>query len=171
MRCEKCGLGRGYIIGSQQEYARLRRKTATSKVLGICLALAIWPLLGVGIITAAGMGVRIPEYMFPRVPATAAFVAFALSSLMWWMWVRRDIHRLQPSPERTMTSETLAVQAHVYSLTRLWVTVIGSLGFVCIGIYSLISNSGNWLSSALLVVVFGFTAVNGARMLLLRRRG
>jgi hypothetical protein len=141
-------LGRGYVLGSEQEYERLRWQIKIFTIVTLVLILA-----------AAGM-----RAFWVAGVVTALLIAFYL------VWVRFLLRGLQPTDERLSLEESMTSQARTHNVAMLWAMEILSLLFVAGGVLMLALDPGNWLLALASIGFFGACAVAFARMLVLRGR-
>lgn len=142
-------LGRGYAIGSDEEFRRLRRGLRVYYIVSLPLAIAavVWGgfLVGVSIL---------PILIIPYV-----------------VWARIQTRRLAQTNERLTLRESLTNQARTHSMVVLWSLEIGSLLFVLVGLLILVVDPGSWLIALGNIIFFAFCALAFARMLVVKRRG
>lgn len=149
-------LGRGYIIGSESEYKRLRSQIKTYLVAGMT------------VITVAGLGgITLQEYL---VGFGAAAVWVVFYTAFYVAWLPYLLRNLQPSPEKLSLQESVALQAREQSLVLLWLVEIASIGFVAGGIFIIVVDPRQWLTAIGGILFFGFGAGWMAIMLTTRRR-
>src|SRR5262245_19037708 len=148
-------LGRGYIIGSEPEYKRLRRQVKIYLIIGM-----------VGMV---GMGIGFIALREPLAGLAAAAAWGACCIAFYFAWVPYLLRRLQPSDERLSLRESMVTQAREHSLIFLWAAEIGSIGFVAASAFIFAFNPGNWLMAIVGILFFGFCAASFALMLVQRR--
>jgi hypothetical protein len=140
-------LGRGYVIGSEREYERLRRQIKIYLIVG--MAVTAGPTLFRAYLVA--------------VVALAAWSAFYIA------WTFQLLRGLQPSHERLSLRESMATQAREQSLVLLWILEIAAIGFVAGGVLILVFDPGKWLGATAGILFFGLCAACVACMLVMRR--
>jgi hypothetical protein len=141
-------LGRGYVIGLEPDYERLRYVIKAYIIVAMALIISSLALLGY----LAGLVV-------------GALIVFYAA------WTRYLLRGLQPSEERLSLQESMNSQARAQSPSLLWIGEIASIVFVATGILILVFNPGDWLIGTASIVFFGLCAVFIMYMLVLRRRG
>jgi hypothetical protein len=139
--------GRGYVIGSELGYARLRRQITIYNIAAIVLI--VGTLIPLGFVAGFAMA--------------AALMVFYLA------WTRYLLRGLQPSDERLSLRESMTSQARAQGPVLLWIGEVGSIAFVAAGIFTLVFDSGNWLTATASIVIFSLCATSFMFMLVLRR--
>jgi predicted lysophospholipase L1 biosynthesis ABC-type transport system permease subunit len=140
--------GRGYVIPSEQDDARLRRQMKAFTVISLALI--------VGVVSVQ---------TWPWILALCALiVVFQL------FWTRHLARGLQPSSERLSMTESITAQARAHGPVGLWVLEIASLVFVAGGLIILIADPDNWMIALGTIAFFGLCAAVFATMLALRGR-
>jgi hypothetical protein len=141
-------LGSGYAIASEQDYQRLRRQVKAYMIVALVLILAFSSFQG---------------YL------VSLFVAaLVLTFYLIWMW--HLLRRLKVSDERLSLQESMTSGAQGHGAVVLWLLEIGSLAFVCGGIFMLIVDPKQWLVALASIFFFGLCSAKIARMLVLQRR-
>lgn len=141
-------LGRGYVIGSEPDYERLRRQITIYNIVALALIVGTLALVG-----------------FPAGLVVAAVLIV--------LYVARTLYLLrgmQPSDERLSLQESLTAQASAHNPTTLWLLEIASLAFVGMGIFLFLAEPDNRLIALATIAFFGFCAASIAFMLVVRRR-
>jgi hypothetical protein len=117
-------VGRGYVIGSELDYERLRRQTKISLVVTLVL---------LGFIS-----VLVPPYL-------SGFVVVAVA-LMNFAWMRYLLGGLASPAERLSWQESLTLQSpRGWSSESLQAGMIGAIAFVAFGVILFaIDHAGNW---------------------------
>jgi hypothetical protein len=153
-------LGRGYVIGSEPEYKRLRGHVKIYLIIGIAGAIPAGLAAAKGVLTTR-------DYLAGFVVAAA----WGLLCIVFYIaWLRYLLRGLQPSDEKLSLRESMATQAREQSLMLLWVAEIGSIGFVAASIFIFVFDPGKWLAATGGILFFSFCAVCIAFMLFMRRR-
>ena len=147
---------RGYIIGSELEYKRLRSRIKT------------YLIVGMGVAMAGGLAVVASQEYLAGIVAGAIGVVF--NTVFYVAWVPRLSCGLQPSPEKLSWRESVASQGREHSLVLLWLMELGSIAFVACGISIVVANPEHWLIAISGILFFGLCAGVFAFMLILRRR-
>jgi hypothetical protein len=150
-------LGRGYVIGSEPEYERLRAQVKKFII--------VWVAFG---IPAAIGALALRQYRYPA-GLVAIAVLLAFYAAFYISWVLYLVWGLQPSHESLSLRETMATQAREQNPMLLWVLEICSIVFVAGSLFILISNPGTWPTATGGAVFFGICAVCFAFMLVMRR--
>ena len=140
-------LGRGYIVGTETDYERLRSQVKTSLAVG-----------RVVIIVLTGTH----AYQL-------GFAAAAVWCALYVAWVAWRLRGLEPSNERLTRREAMTTQARTHSVLFLWFGGICSFGFVAAGVFMLTVDPDRWLVAGGAILFFGFCAFQFARMIRLRR--
>lgn len=149
--------GRGYLIGSQPEYERLRRHVTMLVVVGMVLAIAT--MIGVQAL-----------WKLQSVTGLLAALVFSLVYMGFYAaWLPSLLRDLQPSRERLSLRESMATHARAHSPMLLWALEICSLGFVGLSVFIVASDPGKWLIAIAGGVFFGFCAAGFAVMLIMRQ--
>src|SRR3954464_5190392 len=97
-------LGRGYTIGSEQDFKRLRRQVKAYTIVSLVLI----------------VGVTALQAYVGAVVIGALLIAFYLG------WMRYLLHGLHPSDERLSLQDSMTSQARAHSATGLWLLQIGA---------------------------------------------
>ena len=139
-------LGRGYVLGLDRDYERLRRQLKTYIVLAL-------------VVIIGSVALQIPF---------AAIVTTGLLIVPYFVWVSYRLRSLQPSDERLSWRESLTSQAVTHGPVVLWSLEIVSLCFVGIGAFIFVFDPGNWLIEIGSMLFFGLCAAVSAFMLVLR---
>ncbi|MGZ5841062.1 MAG: hypothetical protein ACXWJ8_03900 [Xanthobacteraceae bacterium] len=141
-------LGRGYILGSDEDDARLRGQ------------IKIFMIAALGLIVVSG---ALQSYLASAV-VTPVLVGF------YAVWMAYLLRGLQPSDERMSWRESLTSQALTHGAVALWSLEIGSLAFVVIGAFIFVFDPANWLTGIASMIFFGLCAAVFAAMLAVRNR-
>jgi hypothetical protein len=139
-------LGRGYAVGSHQEYERIRHRLGALKT--------IWLLL-----------IVVTQFWSYGL----AVIAIDLGVALYAAWVVYRVHGLNPSNERLPVTRSTPVNRG-FVLAFLWlaeVTVIASFGLY---IFILVVKPDNRLVTVAVLAFFALCAVAVARLLILWRR-
>jgi hypothetical protein len=140
--------GRGYVIGSELDYERLRGQIKIFFIVVMALMLG---------------AVALQRYL-------AALLVLAALYLFYLAWTRYLLQGLQPSDERLSLRESMTSQAREQSPILLWVAEIGSIVLVAASILIFAFDPGNWLVATAGLVFFGLCAASITFMLVLRWR-
>jgi len=141
-------MSRGYVIGSEQDYERLRGQLKIYTVVSLVLI--------IGSVAAAGF--------------LWSLGVVALLILFYLCWLPYLLRRMQPSDERLSLTESMTSQARTHGVAMLWLLEIISVLFVVAGIFILIFDPREWLTGLASIIFFGLCAAMFTRMLILRRR-
>jgi hypothetical protein len=145
---------RGYVIGSQLDYDRLRRRTK----IGLIVAFV---LVAIGRLAIAWLA--LPRHVFDLV-----VVAVAVAMVAYMQYLLRG---LASPAERLSRQATVTFQARGRSLASLMWPMIGSIAFVALCVILLAINpTANRLVAMEGILFFGFCAVILTSMLIARRR-
>ncbi len=143
-------LGRGYVVASEKDEARLRRQI--NIYMGVML----------GLLLALGMANRY---------AMAGVVA-VLTVVFYYVWSRYYLTRgLQPTDERMRLREAMTAQAMSYSWAALWALELLFLLFTGMCAFVLVIEPADWLISGAGIAMFAPLAMFMAWMLMLRHEG
>ena len=131
-------MGRAYVIGSEFDYARLRRQ------------------IKIGLIVMLGL-VIISELALPRYFLGFMVVALIPLNVDWMQYLLRG---LASPAERLSPQESLTLRVRMWSPeSRRWRT-IGSIAFVALGVILLaVDPASNWPLATVTIIFFGFCAV------------
>ena len=147
-------LGRGYIIPSEAEFHRFRKKVKIFLVISfICLLATI-----------------------PVVSSQADFRGFILwiyYFIPYDLWVYSQIRHLERADEGLSFQERIAKQARGVQANFLWVLEIAAIGFVVAGIIIIALDWRSWpysLAAIGAIVFFGFRAFVAAKMLMAKKQ-
>lgn len=140
--------GGGYVIGSEQDYERLRRQVKSYMIVSMVM------IIGFGAFGGP---------------------LFSISSLIpllgfYLIWMIYLLPRLRPSNETLSLQESMSSQARTHNKVVLWVLEIGSLAFVATGIAMLIFDPGSRLVALASIAFFGLCAAKATHLLVLRHR-
>jgi hypothetical protein len=141
-------LGRGYAIGSEERYGRLRKQVKAYMVVSL-LPVILAPIIYHGCIISF------------------ASAAISLTFYLAWMWVL--LPRLAPADERLSFKESMTSQARAHGPVVLWLLTIISLVFVAAGLLMLVAEPHGLVIALAVILFFGFCATLFIRMLVLRR--
>ncbi len=141
-------LGRGYAIGSEQDYLRLHQQIKIYMIVSLVLVLGSASLEG----DLVGLAV-----------ATLLIGFYAV-------WSQYLLRRRQRSDERLSLQEAMASRARLLSPVVLWLVEIGALAFVGAGVLIFIVDPRNRLIALVAIVFFGLWRPWVAHMIVLRRR-
>jgi hypothetical protein len=141
-------LGRGYVLGSDEDDVRLRRQ------------IKIFMIAALGLIVMSG---ALQSYLVSAaaMPVLIGFYA---------VWMAYLLPRLGASDERLSLEESMMSQALTHNATTLWLLEIGSLAFVGAGAFIFIFDPANWLTGISSMLFFGLCAAVFAFMLVVRSR-
>jgi hypothetical protein len=146
-------MGRGYVIGSELDYERLRRQTKISLIVAFALVF-ISPL--------AISKLALPRYLFGFMVAAEAVAMGA--------WMQYLLRGLASPAERLSRQESVTLQARGRSPASLRWPMIGSIAFVALGVILLaIDPAANWLLATVTIIFFGLCAVVSMFMLVVRQ--
>jgi hypothetical protein len=143
--------GRGYIVGSEQDFQHLQSQIKTGTLASFFLII--------------GFGWLVSDL--------ASYVVAALVIVFYTIWSRYRVRGMQPSGqrlERQSLKEVLALQARAHSARSLWFLEISSLVLVCGAIGMLFGHQDKKLVAWTGLVLFGSGAVLFAYQLILRQR-
>ncbi len=142
--------GRGYVLESDEQYAKLRRRMILWLVVYVFLATSAWAGYG----PAVGM-------------AVASFMVAASV-----VWLLRFTRRLEPSDERLSVLATWRHQAESSRVTTLWISEIVGVLFVLGAVYVLTvaQDWRGWLTGGGAIVFFGFCTAASTYMIIVKRR-
>jgi hypothetical protein len=165
--------GRGYTIGSEQDFQQLHRQIKI--YLAVCLVLMLGPVLVLAHLPNLGF-LSFVSAAFLLVGYLAVVGAFL--HVFYALWVRYPLRRMRPSEERLSRQDVIsraraisAIEDKTFPGTGwLWLMEIVALVFVCLGIFILLVGTGDKLVALAVIVLFGLAAVGVALRLLVRRR-
>ena len=142
--------GRGYVLESDEQYAKLRRRMILWLVVYVFLATSAWAGYG----PAVGM-------------AVASFMVAAAA-----VWLLRYTRRLEPSDERVSILESWRHQAESSRITTLWILEIAGLLLVLAAVKILVvaQDWRGWLTGGGALVFFGFCTAASTYMIIVKRR-
>lgn len=140
-------LGRGYVVPSETEHARLLEILSRMTKVGM-----------VGVILLVSL-VR---------PRSLALLILPPTCLAHHLWVRRTTRGWPPTEERLSMRESFAAQAIAVGWPLLWALLLGSLLFVVAGIYLLIVRPDEWSTSVAAILFFGVCSAAYSWMIWLR---
>ena len=142
--------GRGYVLESDESYAKLRRRMILSFVLYFVLVVGVWTWYG----PAVGM-------------AVASFMVTASA-----VWLLRYTRRLEPSDESLSILESWRHQAESSRITTLWILEIAGVLLVLAAVKILVGARGwgDWLTGGAGLVFFGICAAANTYMIIVKRR-
>ena len=143
-------LGRGYMVGSEENYRRLRKQMKAYIVVSALLIIVASTFfrgynLGLSMVLAG------------------VFLAFYLA----WMCIL--LPRLNAADEGLSLKESMTSQARAHGPIVLWLLTIVSLVLVAGGLVMFVAQPGSRLIALAPILFFGFCAAMFIRMLLLRR--
>ena len=141
-------LGKGYVIGSDANYERIR---GMRKIF-----------LGISVVLIVAVLVIQRRDPFALYAVAAGYIA------AYAMWTRFAVAGLLPAQERLTMREVIGSHPKAYSPFLLWPLEIGALLFVIGGIVVLMKDPSHWSSELGGIVFFGLCAVSFAYMLVLR---
>jgi hypothetical protein len=141
-------LGRGYVLGSDEDDSRLRGQ------------IKIFTIAALGLIIASG---TLQSYLVSIIVAPVLIGFYAL-------WMAYLLPRLSASDERLSLKESVIAQALGHNATVLWLLEIGSLAFVGGGAFIFVFDPGNWLTGIGSMLFFGLCAAVFTSMLVVRSR-
>src|SRR6266496_3352884 len=115
-------LGRGYVLGSDADYVRLRGQ------------IKVYMIAALGLIVVSG---ALQSYVVSAVvlPVLIGFYA---------VWMAYLLPRLGASDERLSLEESMMSQALGHNATMLWLLEISSLTFVGVGAFIFVFDPANW---------------------------
>jgi hypothetical protein len=143
-------LGRGYVLGSDEDYVRLRGQIKLFMIAALNLIV---------------VSVALQSYSYlVSVAVTPVLIGF------YAVWMAYLLPRLGVSDERLSLQESMRSQALGHSATVLWLLEIGSLAFVGTGAFIFIFDPANWLTGISSMLFFGLCAAVFAFMLAVRSR-
>jgi hypothetical protein len=146
-------LGRGYIVPSEAEFHRLRKKVKIFLVISF-----------IGLLAA-----------LPVVSSQADFRGFILVIyyfVPYQIWVYSQCRHLERADEGLTFHERIAKQSRTVPINFLWVSEITALGFVVAGIIIITIDWRAWyysLAAIGAIVFFGYRAIIAAKMLLAKK--
>ena len=140
--------GRGYVVDSEAEFQRLRRRMMIYQAAAFVLVIAA----------------AIPRQYNPYL-AIAVALLLIVFYLAWSRWL---VAGLQPADDRLRWRETSAAQARAFGPFVLWFLEIVALAFVAVGIALLLTDPTSRLLAIVTIVFFGLCAACGAYLLVLR---
>lgn len=143
-------LGRGYLVGSEENYGRLRKQMKTYIVVSVVLII-VAPSLFRGF----NLGV------------SAALAGVCLAFYLTWMCIL--LPSLNATDEGLSLKESMTSQARAHGPIVLWLLTIVSLVLVAGGVLMFVAQPGSRLIALVPILFFGFCAALFIRMLLLRR--
>lgn len=143
-------LGRGYLVGSEDDYGRLRKQVKTYMVVSLLLI-----IVAPNLFREYNVGVS--------VALTGACLVFYLA----WMGIL--LPRLNAADEGLSLKESMTSQARAHGPIVLWLLTIVSLVLVAGGLLMFVAEPGSRLVALASILFFGFCAAMFIRMLLLRR--
>ena len=142
--------GRGYVVNSESEFQRLRRRMKIYQAVALVLIIAA---------------------VVPRQYNPYLVIAVALLVIVFYLvWSRSLVARLQPAEDRLRWRETSAAQARAFGPFALWFLEIVALAFVAVGIALLLTDPTSRLLAIGTIAFFGLCAASGAYLLVLRGR-
>ena len=140
--------GKGYVVPSQQEYARLHSQLKMYQCVSLIMIVAL--------------------------AATQSFIACIILALVlvagYSVWAVYRKRGFAPSDEKMSWGENMAMQAQLHGVRGLWVLEIIALVFVASGLLMLVIDPSQWLMALFSIGFFGACAVVFARMLRMRRQ-
>ena len=140
--------GRGYVVGSELDYERLRGQIKIFVIAGMALMLG---------------AVALQRFL-------AGLLVLAALYVFYLVWTRYLVHGLQQSDERLSVRESMNSQAKEQSPILLWVAEIGSIVLVAASLLIFALDPDKWLVATAGLVVFGLCAAATTFMLVLRWR-
>jgi hypothetical protein len=141
-------LGRGYTVGSEEHYSRLRNQVKAYTVVSL-LAVIVTP------------------NFFRGYTVALAWVVLSIAFYAAWMWVL--LPRLQRADEGLSLKESMTSQARGHGPVGLWLLTIVSLVFVAGGVLMFVTEPGSRTVALVATLFFGLCAAMTIRMLVLRR--
>lgn len=164
--------GHGYVIGSEPEYERLRRRAKVFIVAGMAAAIPVVMAAMIPVVIEAA-ALRDPssfeEHLWTR--ALALVVVFSVVYFAVYVaWLRSMLRGLQPSTERLTLRENMVTQSRAHSPVLLWALEICSIGVVFVGVSIFVSIPGSWFTAIIGVFFGSVCATLFAFMLALRWR-
>ena len=142
--------GRGYVLESDEQYARLRRRMMLWMVAYGVLATGAW----------AGYG--------PAVGMAAIAFMWTVSAV----GLSRFTRRLEPSDERVSILESWRNQAESSRVTTLWILEIVGVLFILATVKILVDARGwgDWLTGVAGILFFGAGTAGNTYMIIVKRR-
>ena len=123
----------------------------------------------------------IKKYMQISLPLAIATTMF----LKWWLvllfvfpfyllayaiWMNKLTKNFKKSTDKLTLSESTTNSARSHNLTTLWLLEIGSLLFVIVGIFIVITSPKDWYRGILSIAFFGFTGYVGLKMIKAKKK-
>jgi hypothetical protein len=142
--------GRGYVVDSESEFARLRRQIKIYQVVAVVLVIAA----------------VLPRQYNPYLITAVAF----LLVVFYLVWSRSLVARLQPARDRLRFRETSTAQARAFGPLVLWILEIAALAFVALGVALWLTDPTSRLLAIGTIAFFGLCAASGAYLLVVRGR-
>ncbi|KYG19431.1 hypothetical protein SE92_03455 [Bradyrhizobium sp. AT1] len=142
-------LGRGYAIGSEERYGRLRKQVKAYMVVSL-LPVILAPII------------------FHGYTISFASAAISLAFYLAWMWVL--LPRLEAADEGLSLKESMTSQARAHGPVVLWPLTIGSLVFVAGGLLMSVGETGSRMIGLAVTLFFGLCAAMNIWLLMLRRK-
>jgi hypothetical protein len=140
-------LGRGYVLGSDEAYGRLRGQ------------IRIYTIAALGLIVVPA---ALRSYVVSALMTAAPLGFYAI-------WMACLLRGLDVSDERLSLKESMTSQALGHSTTVLWLLEIISLAFVGLGAFIVVFDPGDWPTASASILFFGLCAAVFAFMLIVRR--
>jgi hypothetical protein len=144
-------LGRGYLVGSEEHYERLRKQVKTYLVVSLLLVIA------------APTFFRGYDLIIPSALA-------GISMAFYFAWMCFLLPRLGAADEALTLKDSMTSQARAHGPVVLWLLTIGSLVFVAGGLLMFFVQPGSRMVALAATLFFGLCAAMSIRMLILRRQ-
>lgn len=141
-------LGRGYLIPTEEEYEKLRRKVKLYFI--ICLPITI--------------------LLVSRLNFLGDLLLLLVLTVPYLFWANKQSRKFEPSNEKYTFKQSFGTQAREHNVLTLWLLEIGSLAFVAAGIFILVKDITNWPAALASIVFFGLCAVVFAKMIFVRNQ-
>jgi hypothetical protein len=137
--------GRGYVVGSEADVARLRRLIAIS--YAICT------------------GLIMPLVVLPRAIAGLVLLAIIAS---YYLIMRHVLRRLQPPAVQLTLRESMIMQARAHSQMALSLAVFASVAFVGLSAFVIFIDRSSWSVGAFAIVFFGLGGFSYVAVLIMQ---
>jgi len=148
-------LGQGYLLASEQDYERLRRRFKAYQSASMNLAWLALPAIFV--------------WLHSQYFLSGIFLVIALWIAFGLIWTRHLAAGLEATNERLSLDETFLAAARQLGSAKLWLAEIGCLAFLLMSAVLFIVGRADWIVLCG-AVFFGFGAVSlGYQLILLRR--
>jgi len=141
-------LGRGYLIPTEEEYEKLRRKVKVYFIISLPIIIIL----------------------VNRLNILGDLILLLVLTLPYLFWAYKQSRKLEPSNEKYTYKQSFSTQAREYNAATLWRLEIGSLAFVAAGIFILVKDSQNWPIALASIAFFGLGAIVFGKMILVRKQ-